>query len=253
MDCAEIVMSARWDDRLGPIEKRPTKAFERTTYENPIEWGASAHLNGVRFQPRYLAAGLAPSIGTRPASSGALPQSVAVAKMSGTTRIRAAVDRHLGLLWRVARRAGLGPEDAEDATQHAFFILSQRLNDVPPRAEVSFLVTTVLRLAADLRRLKWNTCVDRGPELDDKMDPSLLPDEEVDRRRALALLSAELQALDETERLPFILVEIEQLSRAEAAEILCVPEGTVASRLRKARASLEQAFERALGARNGDG
>jgi RNA polymerase sigma-70 factor, ECF subfamily len=222
-------------------------------FENPIEMGASAHLSGVRFQTRYLAAGLAPSIDARPAGSDSLPEAAPTAKTTGNARIRAAVDRHLGLLWRVARRAGLGIEDAEDAAQHAFFILSQRLTDVPPRAEASFLVSTVLRLAVDLRKLKWNTCVDGRFDPEEQAASSPAPDEEVDRRRALALLWGELEALDETERLPFILVEIEQLSRAEAAKVLCIPEGTVASRLRKARASLEQAFEKVFRARRGDG
>jgi RNA polymerase sigma-70 factor, ECF subfamily len=173
--------------------------------------------------------------------------------MTGNARIRGAVEHHLGLVWRVARRAGLGPEDAEDAAQHAFLILSQRLSDVPPRAEASFLVATVLRLAVDVRRLKWNRCVDGRLDPDEQVASSLPPDEEVDRRRALELLSAELEALDENERLPFILVEIEQLSRAEAAKILSIPEGTVASRLRKARASLEQAFAKVFRARHGHG
>jgi len=223
------------------------------SFEYPIEMGASPHPSGVRFQTRYLAAGLAPPIAARPATSDALPEAAPIAKITGNARIRGAVDRHLGLLWRVARRAGLGTEDAEDAAQHAFFILSQRLTDVPPRAEASFLVSTVLRLAVDLRKLKWNTCMDGRFDPDEQAAPSLPPDEEVDRRRAHALLLGELEALDEAERLPFILVEIEQLSRAEAAKVLRIPEGTVASRLRKARASLEQAFGKVFCARHGNG
>jgi RNA polymerase sigma-70 factor (ECF subfamily) len=207
----------------------------------------------VRYQTRYLAAGFAPSIEARPAGSDSSPETAPIAKVTGNARIRGAVDRHLGLLWRVARGAGLGTEDAEDVAQHAFFILSQRLSDVPPRAEASFLVTIVLRLAVDLRKLKWNTCVNGKFDPDEQIASSLPPDEEVDRRRALALLWAELEALDETERMPFILVEVEQLSRAEAAKVLCIPEGTVASRLRKARTSLEQAFEKVFRTRHRDG
>jgi RNA polymerase sigma-70 factor (ECF subfamily) len=207
----------------------------------------------VRVEPRFLAAGVAPSIDEREARPDPLPDAATLAKMTGNARIRRAVERHLGLLWRVARRAGLGPEDAEDAAQNALLILSQRLGAVPPRAEASFLVSTVLRLAVDLRKRKWNTAVDGGADPDDEAAPSLAPDEEVDRRRALALLHTELEALDEDERLPFVLVEIEQLSRAEAAKILQVPEGTVASRLRKTRASLERTFTRLFRTRHGDG
>lgn len=200
----------------------------------------------MRFQPRFLAAGLAASVDGSRAEPCALPEAFPEAKLTENARLRSAIERHLGLLWRVARRSGLGPEDAEDVCQHALFVLSQRLSEVPLRAEASFLVTTVLRLAADLRKRKWNTCVDGSIDLDDHAGSCLPPDEQVDRRRALALLSAELDSLDETERLPFVLVEIEQLSRAEAAKILRIPEGTVASRLRKARASLEQSFAKAF-------
>jgi RNA polymerase sigma-70 factor (ECF subfamily) len=227
--------------------------FGLVAFENLIGTRASTHLDGVRFPTRYLAAGLAPSIEASPAHSDPLPQVAPVAEMTESVRIRRAVERHLGLVWRVARRAGLGPEDAEDAAQHAFLILSQRLGSVPLRAEGSFLVATVLRLAADLRRLKWNTSVDGRVDPDEHAAASIPPDEALDRRRALVLLSSELEALDESERMPFVLVEIEQLSRAEAAKILGIPEGTVASRLRKARARLEHAFAKALGARHKHG
>jgi RNA polymerase sigma-70 factor (ECF subfamily) len=40
-------------------------------------------------------------------------------------------------------------------------------------------------------------------------------------------------------RTVFVLYEIEQLSRAEIAELLAVPAGTVASRLRRAREDFE--------------
>lgn len=163
------------------------------------------------------------------------------------TRIRRAVDRHLGLVWRVARRAGLSREDAEDAAQHAFFVLSQRLGDVPQRAEASFLVSTVLHIASDLRNRKWNACVDRELDVETRVGNAPPPDEEVDRQRALALLDEALQALHETERLAFVLVEIEQMSRTEAARTLGIPEGTVASRLRRARTLLEATFAKTYG------
>ena len=161
-------------------------------------------------------------------------------------RLRRVVEEHLGLVWRVARRAGLGREDAEDASQLAFLVLSQRLEDVPPRAEPAFLISTVLRIAKDLRLRKWNTAVDSGFDADARESPTLSPEDELDRQRASTLLAEELEALQEPERMAFVLVEIEQMSRREAAHVLQIPEGTVASRLVKARSRLEAAFSRAF-------
>lgn len=213
-----------------------------------IESAACPHCEGVRFQTRYLAAGLDTSIEPEPRLSKPGLDTSAVPGMTRShARVRNAVQRHLGLVWRVARRAGLGPQDAEDASQQAFLILSQRLHAVPPRAEASFLVSIVLRVASDLRNLKWNTCVERGLDVETQAASAAPLDEALDRRRAHTLLLEMLDRLDEPERLAFVLVEIEQMSRSEAARSLRIPEGTVASRLRKARALLEAGFAKAFG------
>jgi RNA polymerase sigma-70 factor (ECF subfamily) len=201
----------------------------------------------VRFQTRYSAAGVGPAL---PASALLPPAETAPEAMKvrerTDSRIRSAIDCHLGMLWRVARRAGLGREDAEDAAQHSFFVLSQRLDDVPKRAEAAFLVATVLRVAHDMRARKWNTAVDRGLDADERAAQAPSPEDEIDRQRALSVLDESLRTLDEAERMVFVLVEIEQLSRTEAAAALKIPEGTVASRLRKARAEIEAAFARSF-------
>jgi RNA polymerase sigma-70 factor, ECF subfamily len=207
----------------------------------------------VRLQTRYSAAGVGTALpaSTLLESPETLPESEAAPEVVkpralSDGRIRSAIDDHFGMVWRVARRAGLGREDAEDAAQHAFFVLSQRLDDVPKRAETAFLITTVLRVARDLRVRKWNTAVDRGLDADERPTQAPSPEDEVDRQRALAVLNESLRALDEAERMVFVLIEIEQLSRTEAAAALDIPEGTVASRLRKARAGVEAAFARSF-------
>lgn len=217
-----------------------------------IERAPSPHCEGVRSQTRHLAAGIAPFVEPsrdprREAWKSALDANAISSTMGSNSRLRNAVRRHLGLVWRVARRAGLGEQDAEDVSQQAFLILSQRLDTVPPRAEASFLVSIVLRVAADFRNLKWNTCVDGGLDVDTRAGGAVPPDEALDQQRVHAFLLEKLHGLDEPERMAFVLVEIEQMSRSEAARVLRIPDGTVASRLRKARALLEAAFSEAFG------
>lgn len=158
-------------------------------------------------------------------------------------RLRAALDRHLNLVWRVLRRSGLRSSDAEDAAQDVFWVLAQRSADVPERAERSFLVATALRVAADRRRSKWQRSM-TSLESDSREETGPLPDEALDLRRAGKLLDQALEALSEADRSVFILAQVEQLTRAEVAETLGIPEGTVASRLRRARETFEASVKR---------
>jgi len=169
----------------------------------------------------------------------------AVTRMPRTdARLRAAVDNHVALVWRVLRRTGLGPADAEDASQDVFWVLAQRFDDVPERAQRSFLVSTALRVASDRKLSKWHRSVSAGLDVEARVSDAPLPDEALDIRRAGALLDQALATLEEFERSVFVLAELEQMTRAEVAEVLGIPEGTVASRLKRARESLEAAVRR---------
>ena len=166
-------------------------------------------------------------------------------KMASTDgRLRVAVASHLPLVWRVLRRAGLGPADAEDASQDVFWVLAQRFDGVPERAQRSFLVSTALRVASDRKLSKWHRSVSSGLDVEARASEAPLPDEAVDRRRAAALLDQALDTLDPSDRAVFVLAELEQMSRAEVAGALGIPEGTVASRLRRAREDLELSVRR---------
>ncbi|HKO46562.1 MAG TPA: sigma-70 family RNA polymerase sigma factor [Polyangiaceae bacterium] len=172
------------------------------------------------------------------------PKPAVMRMPAADARLRAAVGNHLALVWRVLRRTGLGAADAEDASQDVFWILAQRFEDVPERAQRSFLVSTALRVASDRRLSKWHRSVSGGLDIEARVSDAPLPDEALDIRRAGALLDEALAMLDEFERSVFVLAELEQMTRAEVAEVLGIPEGTVASRLKRARESLENAVRR---------
>jgi len=159
-------------------------------------------------------------------------------------RLRGVVANHLALVWRVLRRTGLGAADAEDASQDVFWVLAQRFDDVPERAQRSFLISTALRVASDRKHSKWHRSVSAGLDVEARVSEAPLPDEALDLRRAGALLDEALATLEEFERSVFVLAELEQMTRAEVAEVLGIPEGTVASRLKRARESLEVAVRR---------
>jgi len=145
------------------------------------------------------------------------------------------------LIWRTLRRTGFSPDAAAEATQQAFLISVQRADDVRAGSEKAFLFSTAIRVAKTLARKH------RRIELKEDLES---PDfgvaaEALDRRQhALKILDRVLQQLDEDLVIVFSLFEIEGFSSPEIAEMLTIPLGTVASRLRRAR----EAF-RALTAR----
>ncbi|HEY5375759.1 MAG TPA: sigma-70 family RNA polymerase sigma factor [Polyangiaceae bacterium] len=159
-------------------------------------------------------------------------------------RLRRVVGEHVGLVWRVLRRAGLSPADAEDASQDVFWVLAQRIDGVPERAQRSFLVSTALRVASDRRRSKWHRSVSSGLDAEARASDAALPDEALELRRAGALLDEALESLEASDRAVFILADLEQMTRAEVAQALRIPEGTVASRLRQARTAFEASVRR---------
>jgi RNA polymerase sigma-70 factor (ECF subfamily) len=157
-------------------------------------------------------------------------------------RLQGAIAQHLDLVWRVLRRVGLRDADAEDAAQDVFWVLAQRLDDVPVQAERAFLAATAFRVASASRRSKRHREVDQGADCDEQAGSEPLPDRELELRRARALLSRALSSLPAPEREVYILAELEQLSRTEVAQALGIPPGTVATRLSRARQSFEAAL-----------
>jgi RNA polymerase sigma-70 factor, ECF subfamily len=140
---------------------------------------------------------------------------------------------HSEPVWRTLRRLGLGPEQAADATQQAFLIATERLGDIRAGSERAFLFGTAIRLARTAFRSG------RRFQLEDDMDTRATggsrPEELVDHRRAVELADRVLAEMEPSLLTVFVLFEIEGLSTPEIAELIGVPLGTAASRLRRAR------------------
>lgn len=170
---------------------------------------------------------------------------VVPARRQSSERVEQAVHAYLTLVWQVLRRAGLRVADADDAAQDVFWVFAQRLEDVPAASTRAFLVATALRVASDRRKNKWNRSVTEVVENETFASLSGQPDEQAHLRRQTELLDQLLTEMSEEEREIFVLFEIEQMTRTEVAESLGIPEGTAASRLRRARESFERLLRRA--------
>ena len=155
-------------------------------------------------------------------------------------RLRACVRAHMGAVWRVLRRNGVPPADADDAVQKVFLVLSRKAHRVEPGRELPFLLRTAVFVASEARRTQRRRRESKESSFDERPSDRPNPEHELLERERLSQLDAILAEMDEPLRVPFILYEIEGLTLAVIAETIEVPLGTVASRLRRARARFEE-------------
>jgi RNA polymerase sigma-70 factor, ECF subfamily len=140
---------------------------------------------------------------------------------------------HHELIWRTLRRLGASPEAAADYTQQAFVIAAERFFQIRPGCERAFLFSTALGLAHTSRRREWRCQLEANMELHSNRMRS---DEKATREHyARQLMDRVLGKMDTTLVSVFVLFELEGQSSPEIAELLGIPLGTVASRLRRAR------------------
>jgi len=152
------------------------------------------------------------------------------------TRLRAMVDRYLDFVARVLRNAGTPEAELDDDVQRTFIAVSNRLDDVRPDAEKSFLLQTALRMAAHARRTLARRREVHDSDAQLRIQGPLQPEQMLDQKRARELLDNVLEEMAIELRTVFVLYELEELSMTEIAATLRIPQGTVASRLRRARA-----------------
>jgi RNA polymerase sigma-70 factor (ECF subfamily) len=154
------------------------------------------------------------------------------------------VRAHFAGIWRFLRRLGFEPHVIDDAAQDLFLVVLRRIEEVTPGNERAFLFGAALRIASNLK-LKSAREIPTD-QLDPESGPeeSVTPEERLDGERARALLYRLLSELEESLRTVFVMYELEQMTMQEIADVLEVPHGTVASRLRRARDDFRARLER---------
>jgi RNA polymerase sigma-70 factor (ECF subfamily) len=173
------------------------------------------------------------------ASLNATPVHEAVASRAEPARLAALVREHYAFAWRVLRRYGLLPDDADDAAQQVFLVFSRRLSDVEPGSERAFLFRTAVHVASKAHRSRRRRPEDANETCADSAGDAPGPDELVEQRRAREMLDGILDEMPDELKAVLVLFEIEGFTMSEIADALELPPGTVASRLRRARAELE--------------
>lgn len=144
------------------------------------------------------------------------------------------VRRHRDRLWAVALRTTGDPEDAADALQDA--LISALRGAAGYRGDAA--VTTWLH------RVVINACLDRIRRRQSRPAVSLdgydVPGVHDDHSATVTRLDIHwaLSRLPEAQRVALVLVDLEDMTIAEAADVLEVPEGTVKSRCSRGRTAM---------------
>jgi RNA polymerase sigma-70 factor (ECF subfamily) len=161
-------------------------------------------------------------------------------------------DEHFAFVWRTLRRLGVAHAALPDASQRVFWAAARHVGGIRLGAERAFLFGTARRVAADFRRLLRHQTVAANfdEEFSDPSRPS--PEELVDQKRARELLDSLLDAMTLELREVLILQEGEGMTLSEIAELLRIPQGTAASRLRRAREEFRRLVARHAAAKAHD-
>ena len=149
--------------------------------------------------------------------------------------IETLLSAHFAFVWRVFRRLGMGPADADDATQQVFMIASTKLDRMTPSRERAYLYGIALRVRSHAHRAQRRRQEVPFDEVEAPAAPAPGPDTHATLAEAWRLLDKLLAQLPDKLRRALVLAEIEGLEVAEIASFESIPVGTAASRLRLAR------------------
>lgn len=160
-------------------------------------------------------------------------------------------ETHFTFVWRNLRRMGVSDDSLEDAAQDVFLTVFQRWETYDPnRARVeTWLFGILLRVASYYRRTLRRRLARIVPWSKEGTRESIIaggevPAELVAKRQAAQLLDRLLDGISPDKRALLVLVDVEQCSVPEAAQILNINLNTAYWRLRQARTNFERGLAR---------
>jgi RNA polymerase sigma-70 factor (ECF subfamily) len=153
---------------------------------------------------------------------------------------RTLAERHAVAALRLARRILGNEAAAEDIVQDAF--LRVWINAPRWRPEAAFrtwLYRIVVNLCLNARRRTADLPIDAAEQA---VDPTLAPDEQLERRERDRHLAIAVDALPQRQRAAIVLTYQEGLGNAEVAEVLDTSVSGIETLLVRARRTLRSAF-----------
>lgn len=160
--------------------------------------------------------------------------------------LQAIYAENFAFVWRNLRRLGVRDEALRDAAQDVFLVVHRRLSTFESHGAIrGWLYSIVRKVAADHRRRRARKDPQDVVPAEDVADArDAGPEQAAMRSQALQLLLHLLAELDEVKREVLILADLEGMTVPEIAAALDCNQNTVYSRLRDARQTMRQRFER---------
>lgn len=153
------------------------------------------------------------------------------------------------MAWRTLRCLGLDEAMLPDACQDVLLVVHRRRADYQGECQLfTWVYGIVLRVASNYRRSHKRALSVFDPRVSaetvahSSAEPS--PFERLERQQALQHLVQILERLPENLRSVLVLIELEELECAQAAELLEISESTCRSWLSRARKELNAAVAR---------
>lgn len=155
----------------------------------------------------------------------------------------ALVERLLPIVVAWCNRLASPGVDVEAAAHEVLMVALRRQGDLRPGAPVEpWAWGITVRVLRAHRRRAWLRRWLPG-EVPERLSEDS-PVSTLEARRTARLVQQVMGALREEQREVLVLCDVEERTRAEVAEILGIPEGTVKSRLRLARQAFREESER---------
>jgi RNA polymerase sigma-70 factor (ECF subfamily) len=161
-------------------------------------------------------------------------------------------------VFNIAYRMLGNPEEAKDLAQEVFISVFESIKDLKEEGKFDAWLTQV---TLNHCRNRWKYLRRRhyfdSDSLDDPIetedgdmpkaiyDPSENPETLYEKKMIQQLIQGGLQKLKEDQRELIVLRDLQEFSYEEMSEWLGLPEGTIKSRLHRARMDLKQVLERA--------
>jgi RNA polymerase sigma-70 factor, ECF subfamily len=159
----------------------------------------------------------------------------------------ALVRRQSRLVFRVAYSVLRNAQDAEDVAQEAFLKLYRSGSWKAMDDEAAFLA-----------RIAWRTAIDRRPTVRaevteaDIPSPGRSPEQMASASNWLSSIHKLIDALPRELREPLLLAAVEELNSQQIAQVLGVPDGTVRTRIQRARQMLKAKLAARMGGLHGE-
>jgi RNA polymerase sigma-70 factor (ECF subfamily) len=179
-----------------------------------------------------------------------LSESIPIAGAAGD-ELEVAVREHARFVYRVAYAVLRNHHDAEDAAQEAFFRFWRRRKHWPGiRDRRAWLARTAWRVALDRRKRASEVSLEEAAEAVRQLRAGGSSADEIAAQAQMhGLLERLIATLPQELRDALVLSTVEEMTSAEISEVLSIPEGSVRTRLLRARGLLREKLSAVLGRR----